>query len=134
MHQIGPQRFIQFTKFPYKWGIKIAVRGWTQEIEPPYRTSTPLILRLPFYKALVFGKWTGIQKDEETALNIALSRRDVTYEDFTEEKGWTPAPESHTEESLKDSNTGFDSVDGTFDDYHRTVYKRMAEESEFRNA
>lgn len=114
VHSIGPKYFFQITKFPFKWGFKVIVRGWTQEIEPPYRTSTPFIVRLPFYKALVIGTWSGI-KTEEDALNSALQRRDVTYEDFTEEKGWVPAPDSHTEESLEDIYSRLDYVDGTGD-------------------
>ena len=70
-HKIGSKHFVQLTNFPFKWGFKFIVRGWTQEIEPPYRTSTPLIVRLPRYKALVFGAWSGM-KDEEEALSTAL--------------------------------------------------------------
>ena len=71
-HDIGPL-FVQVTNFPYKWKFKLFTRGWTQEIEPPYRTSKPFIVRLPFYKAVVFGKWTGT-KTEEHALNDALAK------------------------------------------------------------
>lgn len=112
-HEIGPL-FVQVTNFPYKWGFKVVVRGWTQEIEPPYRTSKPIIVRLPFYKALVLGRWTGI-KDEETALNEVLGRRHLTYDDFTEEAGWTPAPDSNREESLEDIYTRLGLLDGAFD-------------------
>ena len=92
----------------------MVVRGWTQEIEEPFRTSEPLIFRLPNYKALVIGRWTGA-KDEEEALNSALERRDVTYDDFTEEAGWTPAPESGREESSLDFHPRLDSLDGALD-------------------
>ena len=112
-HDIGPL-FVQVTNFPYKWGYKLFVRGWTQEIEPPYRTSKPFIVRLPFYKALVLGLWTGNNSEEE-ALNSALGRRDLTYDDFTEEAGWTPAPDSDGEESLENLYSRFDIVDGTLD-------------------
>ena len=91
VHEIGKTRFIQLIEFPVKWGWKVTVRGWTQEIEEPFRTATPVILRLPFHKALVLGKWTGKQEDEESALNNATQGRLLTYEDFQE--GWTPAPE-----------------------------------------
>ena len=114
VHKLGSKRFFQITNFPFKWGKKFIVKGWTQEIEPPYRTSTPFIVRLPSYKALVIGTWSGV-KTEEDALNSALQRRDVTYEDFTEEKGWVPAPDSHTEESLEDIYSRLDYVDGTGD-------------------
>ena len=127
-HDIGPL-FVQVTNFPYKWGLKVFTRGWTQEIEPPYRTSKPFILRLPFYKAIVFGKWTGT-KSEETALNDALARRDLTYDDFTEEKGWTPAPDSNREESSEDIYPRLDSVDGALDVHDWQVYYRMATEQQ----
>jgi hypothetical protein len=87
-HEIGKTRFVQFIDFPVIWGYKLVVRGWTQEIKYPFRTSTPLIFRLPFHKAVVFGKWTGQQQDEESALNNAIQGRILTDEDF--EEGWTP--------------------------------------------
>jgi hypothetical protein len=85
--------FIQFLRFPVKWGAKVWVRGWTQEIEEPFRTSEPIIVRLPRHRALAFGRWTG-QLPEEEALNRAIQRRDLTDNDFHEDKGWTPAPDS----------------------------------------
>jgi predicted phosphodiesterase len=66
----------------------IFVVGHTQEIEYPYRTSKPVMIRLPFYRVLVIGKWSG-QLEEETALSTALEMRVLTDEDFQE--GWTPA-------------------------------------------
>lgn len=129
VHNIGAKRFVQYTNFPFEWGWKLMVRGWTQEIEPPYRTSKPFILRLPFYKAIVFGRWTGT-KTEETALNDALSRRDLTYDDFTEEKGWTPAPDSNREESFEDIYSRFNSMDGALDVHDWQVYYRMAKEQQ----
>ena len=113
-HKIGPKHFVQLTNFPFKWGFKFIVRGWTQEIEPPYRTSIPFIVRLPKYKALVFGAWSGM-KDEEEALSTALGRREVTYDDFTEEAGWTPAPDSDREEGGIDFHPRLDSLDGALD-------------------
>ena len=125
-HDIGPL-FVQVTKFPYKWGFKLLVRGWTQEIEPPYRTSKPFIVRLPFYKALVFGRWTGI-KNEEDALNDALGRRDLTYDDFTEEAGWVAPPDSDREESLEDINARLSGMDGALDVHDWKVAYGLAKE------
>ena len=122
-HNIGPL-FVQITKFPYEWDGKFVVRGWTQEIEEPYRTANPLIVRLPNYKALVLGRWTGI-KDEEDALNSALERRDVTYDDFTEEAGWTPAPDSDREESVDNFHPRLDSLDGAFDVSDRETHNDL---------
>ena len=127
-HNIGPA-FVQLTNFPYKWGKKIAVRGWTQEIEEPFRTANPLIVRLPFYKALVFGKWTGM-KSEEEALNGALGRRDLTYDDFTEEAGWTPAPDSNREASIDGLNSRFNNMDGAVDVHDWKTYYDLATQSE----
>ena len=95
-HNIGTERFVQVIKQPLTWGNKLVVHGWTQEIEEPYRFATPLMVRLPLSRILVLGKWQGT-KSEEEALNSAVSRRDVTYDDFKEEKGWVPAPDEDTE-------------------------------------
>ena len=130
VHNIGPL-FVQFTNFPYEWGNKVVVRGWTQEIEEPFRTASPLIVRLPKYKALVFGHWTGA-KTEEEAINDAIQRRDVTYDDFTEEAGWTPAPDSDREASLENLYSRFNTMDGAFDVHHWQEYYRLATESDER--
>jgi hypothetical protein len=126
VHNIGPV-FVQVTKFPYEWGSKVIVRGWTQEIEEPFRTSKPFILRLPKFKALVCGRWTGV-KDEEEALSGALETREVTYDDFTEEAGWTPAPDSNREEGSENFNTRLGAMDGTLDVHDWEMYLRLAEE------
>jgi hypothetical protein len=128
VHNIGPV-FVQVTKFPYEWGSKVVVRGWTQEIEEPFRTSKPFILRLPKFKALVCGRWTGL-KTEEEALSVALETREVTYDDFTEEAGWTPAPDTDSEESVEDIYARLDSVDGTFNVHDWQMYYRLAKESD----
>lgn len=128
-HKIGSKHFVQLTNFPFKWGFKFIVRGWTQEIEPPYRTSTPLIVRLPRYKALVFGAWSGM-KDEEEALSTALGRREVTYDDFTEEAGWTPAPDSDRETSIDNLYSRFDFMDGAVDVYDWQTYHDLAKTAE----
>ena len=64
---------------------------------------------------------------EEEALNSALSRRDLTYDDFTEEAGWTPAPDSDREESGKDSHIRLDNVDGAVDVHDWKAYYGLAE-------
>ena len=128
-HKIGPKHFVQLTNFPFKWGFKFIVRGWTQEIEPPYRTSTPFIVRLPKYKALVFGAWSGM-KNEEEALSTALGRREVTYDDFTKEAGWTPAPDSDREASIDNLYSRFDFMDGAVDVYDWQTYHNLAKTAE----
>jgi hypothetical protein len=52
---------------------------------------------MPKHKALVLGKWTGTQPDEETALNNAMQGRVLKDEDF--EEGWTPAAYKDGEKS-----------------------------------
>lgn len=103
VHNLGNTRFMQYIDFPVKWGWRCVVKGWTQEIEEPFRTSEPLIFRLPFHKALVIGKWTG-QLNEEDALSRAVQSRVLTDDDFSEEKGWVPAPEQNREEGCEHSD------------------------------
>jgi hypothetical protein len=88
-HSIGPRHYFQFLKFPVQWEKRLWVRGWSQEIEEPFRFSAPVIVRLPFHRAVAFGRWTGT-RDEEEALGLAIQRRDLTDADFLEGKGWTP--------------------------------------------
>lgn len=127
-HNIGPV-FVQLTKFPYEWGSKVVVRGWTQEIEAPYRTSVPVIVRLPYYRALVIGRWTGT-KEEIDALNSALGRRDLTYDDFTEEAGWVAPPDSDRKTSSDDFYPRLDNMDGTVDVHNWETHNDMAETAE----
>jgi hypothetical protein len=129
VHNIGSKYFVQLTNFPFKWGFKVIVRGWTQEIEPPYRTSTPYIVRLPRYKALALGKWEGTRTEEE-ALNLALERRDLTYEDFSEEAGWTPAPDSDREAGGNNPYFRFDLMDGAVDVHNWQTYYNLAKAAE----
>ena len=128
VHKIGPNHFVQLINLPVVWGKKVVVRGWTQEIEEPFRTAKPFLVRLPKYKALAFGKWDGT-KTEEEALSSALQTREVTYDDFTEEAGWTPAPDQNREESSEDFYSRLDSMDGTQHVYDWQDYYRVAKES-----
>jgi hypothetical protein len=128
VHNIGPV-FVQVTRFPYEWGNKLVVRGWSQEIEEPYRTAVPFIVRLPKYHGLVLGRW-GAMKEEEEALSGALARREVTYDDFTEEAGWTPATESNRETSVEGLYSRFDLMDGAVNVYDWQTHLDMAEAPE----
>jgi hypothetical protein len=114
VHNIGKTRFTQYIDFPVKWGWRCVVRGWTQEIEEPFRTANPLIFRLPFHKAFVVGKWNG-QVNEEEALSKAVQSRVLTDEDFSEEKGWVPAAfeaDEAGEESCKHNDSRLSDVGG----------------------
>lgn len=104
-HDLG-SFYIQLIWAPYTWLRVPWVRGWTQEIEEPFRTSTPLLVRLPFRRALVLGKWRNENLSEDEALNRAMERRDVTYDDFTEEAGWTPPPGEGNAEGVEDGDFG----------------------------
>ena len=128
VHKLGTKHFLQIVDLPVVWGNKVVVRGWTQEIEEPFRTSEPLLIRLPKYKALVLGKWTG-SKTEEEALKSALETREVTYDDFTEEAGWTPAPNSNRETGSEDIYTRLGAMDGTFDVHNGQMSDGLAEKS-----
>jgi hypothetical protein len=75
------------------------------------------------------GKWTG-NKTEEEALNLALERRDVTYDDFTEEKGWTPAPDSDREASSDNLESRFDYMDGAVNVRNWSSYYDLAKATE----
>ena len=127
-HNIGTQHFVQLTKFPYEWGHKVVTRGWTQETEAPYRTATPLIVRLPRYRALVLGRWTGQTDVGEVDKLIGL--RIVTEDEFTEEKGWTPPPKSDREKSLDDLYARLSNVDGAVDVHDWQTYFQLAKDSE----
>jgi len=109
VHNIGSNRFIQFLNFPADWGWRVCVKGWTQEIEDPFRFSEPYILRLPFRKAIVFGRWLGTCSEED-ALDKAVQRRDLTDDDFQEDKGWVPAPDQDSEKSGWYFDPGFGDV------------------------
>jgi hypothetical protein len=104
VHDIGKKHFVQLIEQDLLWGNKVVSKGWTQEIEEPYRFAEPKMIRLPFKRILVLGKWLG-SRNEEEALNSALSRRDLTYDDFTEEAGWTPPPNQDSEEDWETLNT-----------------------------
>lgn len=103
VHNIGKQHFIQYLHFPAAWGMKLFVTGYTQEISEPFRTTdNALIIRLPFHKALVIGKWTGVL-DEEQALEKAIQGRVLKDEDF--EEGWTAPAYKVTEQDIWDIYT-----------------------------
>lgn len=100
VNQIGKQYFTQYLKYyPANWGYKLGVSGWSQEIDEPFRTGVTFILRLPFHRAFVLGKWVG-ELPEETALNKAIQGRVLKDEDF--EEGWTPPAYQVGTKSIED--------------------------------
>jgi hypothetical protein len=97
-HQIGKQYFVQYLGYyPAAWNKRLAVTGWTQEIDEPFRMGDTLIVRLPFKKAVAFGKWTGTL-NEEQALSRAIEERVLRDEDFQE--GWEPPAYKAPEEDF----------------------------------
>lgn len=128
VHSFGPL-FMQKIDLPVVWGKKILVRGWTQEIEPPFRESKPLIFRLPSYKALVLGIW-GKELTEEEALGKAIQRREVTYDDFQEEAGWTPAPNQDREEDFNSEYQRLIAMVRDVDVHDRKASERLVSGSE----
>jgi len=128
VHSFGPL-FMQKIDLPVVWGKKIFVRGWTQEIEPPFREANPLIFRLPAYKALVLGIW-GKELTEEEALGKAIQRREVTYDDFQEEAGWTPAPNQDREEDFNSEYQRLIAMVRDVDVHDREASERLVSGSE----
>jgi hypothetical protein len=85
MINIGPL-YVQKIEYPHKKFLPIVEKGWTNEIEEPYRKGSCLVFRIPFTKpGFVFGIW-GKPQDESEALTAALWGRelDVTIEELLE--------------------------------------------------
>jgi hypothetical protein len=60
-------------------------RGWTNEIERPYRRGKCLVLRIPFtLKGLVFGLW-GRPGNEEDRLGAAIGLREIGYVNYADD-------------------------------------------------
>lgn len=85
MIDIGPL-YAQVVKYPHRKPLPVLEKGWTNEIEEPYRRGSCLVFRLPFAKfGLVFGIWR--EKQEETvALTAAVWGRhlDVPLDELLE--------------------------------------------------
>lgn len=109
VHNIGNKHFVQLFRNPVEWGWKVVVRGETQEITEPFRMAKPIMIRLPFYRTLVIGKWVG-QLEEEDALLKATGIRVLADEDF--EEGWTAPAYKTGKESCEYCDSGFNHVGG----------------------
>ena len=85
MLNLGPI-YVTALKYPHRKPFPIVEKGWTHEIEEPFRKGTCLVFRLPFTKpGLVFGKWDHAQ-EEDDALTAAIWGRhlDVPVEELLE--------------------------------------------------
>lgn len=90
-HEIGLRRrfFWQILQVPHKPAL--ISRGWSTQIEPPFRRAVPVVLRIPFTTfAIAFGYWKDTGWEEEEALLAALAGWGVDlFEDPNDDDEWT---------------------------------------------
>ena len=85
MINFGPL-YVQLIGYPHRKPLPIIEKGWTHEIEEPYRRGSCLVFRVPFTKpGFVVGKWAEAQTEDE-ALTAAIWGRelDVPIEELLE--------------------------------------------------
>jgi hypothetical protein len=76
MLNIGPL-YVTTVKYPHRNFSPIIEKGWTHEIDEPYRRGSCLVVRLPFtHPGIVIGLW-GAAQDEEDALTAAIWGRQL---------------------------------------------------------
>jgi hypothetical protein len=76
MQSLGPL-YVQKIEYPHRKLTPFIEKGWTNEIEEPYRLGTCLVFRIPFTKpGFVLGYWKYPQ-DEESALTNAIWGRSM---------------------------------------------------------
>jgi len=76
----------ELIKYPHRKFFPIVEKGWTHEIEEPFRKGSCIVFRFPFTKpGLVFGLW-GNAQDETEALTAAIWGRhlDVPVDELLE--------------------------------------------------
>ena len=86
MIDIGPL-YAQILKYPHRKFLPVFEKGWTNEIDEPYRKGSCLVFRFPFTKpGFVLGVWTKSAQDEQEALTAAIWGRhlDVPVEELLE--------------------------------------------------
>jgi len=65
-------------KYPHRKPLPIVEKGWTHEIDEPYRKGTCLVFRFPCTRnGFVFGLF-GDAQDESEALTAAIWGRELT--------------------------------------------------------
>lgn len=85
MLSIGPL-YVQKIEYPHRKPLPIVEKGWTHEIDEPFRRGECLVFRMPFVKsAIALGRWVAVQ-DEEEALTAAIWGRhlDVPLDELLE--------------------------------------------------
>ena len=73
-------------RYPHRNPLPIFEKGWTHEIDEPFRRGTCVVFRLPFTRTgIAIGVW-GATQDETTALTAAIWGRhlDVPVEELLE--------------------------------------------------
>lgn len=76
MLNIGPI-YVTGLKYPHRKLLPVIEKGWTHEIEEPFRRGSCLVFRLPFtHPALVIG-WWGPEQNEDEALTAAVWGREL---------------------------------------------------------
>jgi hypothetical protein len=88
MKEIGTL-YVDTLKYPHRKFLPIVEKGWTNEIEEPYRRGSCLVFRFPFTKpGLVIGRWKYNQDETEALINAIIGRpiEDVTLDEMWEWK------------------------------------------------
>jgi hypothetical protein len=83
MKEIGAL-YVDTLKYPHRNFLPILEKGWTNEIEEPYRRGSCLVFRFPFTKpGFIIGLF-GRPQEESTALTAAIWGRelDVTLDEI----------------------------------------------------
>lgn len=74
VHDIGSKHYLHRMQYPSR-KFPLAERGFSQEIDFPYRSGECVVVRLPLTRqALVLGTW-GEPHDETDALTAAIGAR-----------------------------------------------------------
>lgn len=85
MKEIGAL-YVDTLKYPHRSFLPILEKGWTNEIEEPFRKGSCLVFRFPFTKpGFVIGLF-GKPQEESAALTAAIWGRelDVTLDELWE--------------------------------------------------
>jgi hypothetical protein len=84
--KINGPLYVKTLKYPHRKPLPVIEKGWTHEIEEPFRRGSCLVFRLPFtHRGFVLGWWLESQ-DEDSALTSAIWGRelDITVEELME--------------------------------------------------
>lgn len=88
MIEIG-SLYVDTLKYPHRKALPVVEKGWTNEIDEPYRLGSCLVFRVPFTKpGFVIGRWKHNQEESESLINAIMGRpiEDVTLDEILEWK------------------------------------------------